>query len=190
MNIILVSLDTLTAGHLGSYGYWRNTSPNLDKFAAGATLFENCFAPGIPTQPCYTTTFSGRVPLDHGIVAHGGTFDVRPGVVFAQEILADAGYHTACVSALPKMKPWFARGWKEDIPPIVAKLMTMASGLKGLTGPERKKLVIGLLNHLIEKIDKGEDDSEFETLLKSMVPAMVDGFAGMLKLKGCMTCFK
>ena len=79
---------------------------------------------------------------------------------------------------------------KEDIPPIVAKLMTMASGLKGLTGPERKKLVIGLLNHLIEKIDKGEDDSEFETLLKSMVPAMVDGFAGMLKLKGCMTFFK
>jgi len=41
MNIILISLDTLTAGHLGSYGYWRNTSSNLDKFAAGATLFEN-----------------------------------------------------------------------------------------------------------------------------------------------------
>jgi hypothetical protein len=43
---------------------------------------------------------------------------------------------------------------KEDIPPIVAKLMMMASGLKGLTGPERKKLVIGLLNHLIEKIER------------------------------------
>jgi hypothetical protein len=79
---------------------------------------------------------------------------------------------------------------KEDIPPIVAKLMMMASGLKGLTGPERKKLVIGLLNHLIEKIERGEDDTEFETLLKSMVPAMVDGFAGMLKMKNCLPCFK
>lgn len=78
---------------------------------------------------------------------------------------------------------------KEDIPPIVAKLMTMASGIKALTGPEKKKLVIGLLNHLIEKIDKGDEDSEFEKLLKSMVPAMVDGFAGMLKLKSkCMPC--
>jgi arylsulfatase A-like enzyme len=117
MNIILISLDTLTAGHLGCYGYWRNTSPNIDKFAESATIFENCFAPGIPTQPCYTTTFSGREPLDHGIVAHGGVFDVRSDVVFLPELLADAGYHTACVSSLPRMKPWFKRGWKEDIPP-------------------------------------------------------------------------
>jgi hypothetical protein len=79
---------------------------------------------------------------------------------------------------------------KEDIPPIVAKLMMMSAGLKKLTGPEKKKLTVGLLNHLIEKIDKGDEDSEFETLLKSMVPAMVDGFAGMLKIKSCMSCFK
>ena len=118
MNIILVSLDTLAACHMGCYGYWRNTSANLDRFADGATLFENCFAPGIPTQPSYTTTLSGRVPLDHGIVAHGGAFDVRPGVVFVQELLSAAGYDTACVSALPRMKPWFKRGWKEDIPAL------------------------------------------------------------------------
>jgi len=34
-----------------------------------------------------------------------------------QELLAAAGYQTACVSALPGMKPWFNRGWKENIPP-------------------------------------------------------------------------
>lgn len=117
MNIILISLDTLSAKHMGCYGYWRNTTPNMDKFANSATLFLNCFAPGIPTQPSYTTAFSGRVPLDHGIVAHGGTADIRPGVVLIQELLSSAGYHTACVSALPDMKPWFRRGWKEEIPP-------------------------------------------------------------------------
>ena len=72
---------------------------------------------------------------------------------------------------------------KEDIPPIVAKLMMSASKFKQLEGPQKKKLVVALLNHLIEEIDEGEKDSEFETILKTMVPPMIDGFAGMLKAK-------
>lgn len=79
---------------------------------------------------------------------------------------------------------------KEDIPPIVAKLMMMSAGLKKLSGPEKKKLTVGILNYLIEQIERGEEDTEFEMILKSMVPAMVDGFAGMLKLKNCLPCFK
>lgn len=118
MNIILIALDTLSAKHIGCYGYRRNTSPNLDNFADSATLFENCYASGIPTQPSFTTTFSGREPIDHGIVAHQGTYDVRPDVVFLPEILRDCGYQTACVSDLAGMKPWFKKGWKEIIPPI------------------------------------------------------------------------
>ncbi|HGJ66063.1 TPA: sulfatase, partial [bacterium] len=118
MNIILIALDTLSAKHLGCYGYRRNTSPNIDNFADSATLFENCFASGIPTQPSFTTTFSGREPLDHGIVAHQGTFDVRSDVVFLPEILNENGYKTACISDLTVIKSWFKRGWKEIIPPI------------------------------------------------------------------------
>src|SRR6056300_1404928 len=73
---------------------------------------------------------------------------------------------------------------KEDIPPIVAKLMINASKFNKLEGPQKKKLVIAILNHLIGEIDgDSEHDSEFEIVLKSMVPAMVDGFAGMLKAK-------
>jgi hypothetical protein len=70
---------------------------------------------------------------------------------------------------------------KEDIPPIVAKLMMNAAKFRGLEGPQKKKLVIALLYHLIEEIDEGEKDSEFETILKTMVPPIIDGFAGMLK---------
>jgi hypothetical protein len=73
---------------------------------------------------------------------------------------------------------------KEDIPPIVAKLMINAAKFDKLEGPQKKKLVIAILNHLIGEIDgDSEHDSEFEIVLKSMVPAMVDGFAGMLKAK-------
>jgi hypothetical protein len=72
---------------------------------------------------------------------------------------------------------------KEDIPPILGRLMMETAKFKRLPGPQKKKLVIGVLNHLIEQIDDGEKDSEFEIVLKSIVPPMVDSFATMLKAR-------
>jgi hypothetical protein len=81
---------------------------------------------------------------------------------------------------------------KEDIPPILGRLMMETVKFKQLPGPQKKKLVISVLNHLIEQIDDGEKDSEFEIVLKSLVPPMVDSFATMLKAKKqmakCLPC--
>ena len=81
---------------------------------------------------------------------------------------------------------------KEDIPPILSRLMLETVKFKKLPGPQKKKLVIGVLNHLIEQIDEGEKDSEFEVVLKAIVPPMVDSFAAMLKTKKelakCFSC--
>jgi hypothetical protein len=81
---------------------------------------------------------------------------------------------------------------KEDIPPILGRLMMETTKFKQLPGPQKKKLVISVLNHLIEQIDDGEKDSEFEIVLKSLVPPMVDSFATMLKAKKqmakCLPC--
>ena len=81
---------------------------------------------------------------------------------------------------------------KEDIPPILSRLMLETIKFKNLPGPQKKKLVIGILNYLIEQIDEGEKDSEFEVVLKSIVPPMVDSFAAMLKAKKqmakCLPC--
>jgi hypothetical protein len=76
---------------------------------------------------------------------------------------------------------------KEDIPPILGRLMMESVKFKKLPGPQKKKLVIGVLNHLIEQIDEGEKDSEFEVVLKAIVPPMVDSFAAMLKAKKNLT---
>lgn len=79
---------------------------------------------------------------------------------------------------------------KEDIPPILGRLMMETQKFKRLPGPQKKKLVINVLFHLIEQIDEGEKDSEFEIVLKTLVPPMVDGFATMLKAKKmCLPCF-
>ena len=81
---------------------------------------------------------------------------------------------------------------KEDVPPILGRLMMESVKFKKLPGPHKKKLVIAVLNHLIEEIDEGEKDSEFEIILKSLVPPMVDSFAAMLKannaIASCFSC--
>lgn len=81
---------------------------------------------------------------------------------------------------------------KEDIPPIVSRLMMETAKFKGLPGPQKKKLVINVLYHLIEQIDEGEKDSEFETMFKTLVPPIIDGFATLLKtnkaVAKCLPC--
>ena len=78
---------------------------------------------------------------------------------------------------------------KENLCGLVSTLMMDVQKIKGLTGPEKKDLVIDLIYSVIEQIDAGDQDSELETVLKTMVPPMIDSFSVMLKVNkacGCM----
>jgi arylsulfatase A-like enzyme len=63
-NILLVTIDTTRADHLGTYGYNRPTSPNLDKLAAGGTVFEHGWAHAPSTRYSMPAILTGRFPLD------------------------------------------------------------------------------------------------------------------------------
>ena len=65
-SLVLVVLDTLRADHLGLYGYERPTSPALDRFAAGATVFERATSTSTYTLPSHATLFTGLYPRAHG----------------------------------------------------------------------------------------------------------------------------
>ena len=66
-NVLLVVIDTLRADHLGTHGYRRNTSPNLDRLAGEATLFENAVSQAPWTAPSVATLFTGLYPSVHGL---------------------------------------------------------------------------------------------------------------------------
>ena len=66
-NVLLISIDSLRADHLGSYGYWRNTSPVLDELAREGTRFETAIAPSSWTLPSHMTMFTGQHPAVHGV---------------------------------------------------------------------------------------------------------------------------
>ena len=77
---------------------------------------------------------------------------------------------------------------KENLCGLVSTLMMEVQKVKKLSGPDKKDLVINLIYSVIEEIDEGPEDSEVETILKSMVPAMIDSFSVMLKLNKACGC--
>ncbi|HRV07201.1 MAG TPA: sulfatase-like hydrolase/transferase [Acidobacteriota bacterium] len=93
-NVILISIDTLRADHLSSYGYPLPTSPHLDALAAQGILFEAAFTPVPITLPAHTSLLTGTYPAYHGVHDNAG-FVAGASLETLAEILASAGYATA-----------------------------------------------------------------------------------------------
>ncbi len=92
-NVVLISVDTLRADHLHAYGYPRATSPNLDRFARQAVLFEQCINTGGGTLPVHTSMFTSLPPTVHGVWADNGRVLDSRRVTLAEQ-LQQAGYQT------------------------------------------------------------------------------------------------
>jgi len=113
MKVILLVIDTLRADHLGCYGYRRETSPNIDRFAKDGVIFESAYPSDIPTQPSFTSMFTGLRGIHTGVVSHSISESLSEEIPVFPEILAQNGVTTAAVSTLYEMRRWFARGFRE-----------------------------------------------------------------------------
>jgi len=92
-HVVVISLDTTRADHLGSYGAQPNLTPHIDAFASEATVFADVTAPAPTTLSSHTSMMTGRYPLSHGVVRNG--FRVHEDNVMLAEVLKQAGFHTA-----------------------------------------------------------------------------------------------
>lgn len=68
--VLIIDIDTLRADHLGCYGYHRQTSPNIDRFAAEAVRFEWAFAQAPNTPPSQASILTGLYPSSHGRIGN------------------------------------------------------------------------------------------------------------------------
>jgi arylsulfatase A-like enzyme len=107
-NVLMIGLDTVRADHLSCYGYGRRTSPHLDDLAAGAVVFEDAISTHIPTHPGFTTVFTGKDLMEHGVANISQSMRLPAEVRMLQEILSEQGYRTA---AADNMGRWFPRGF-------------------------------------------------------------------------------
>jgi arylsulfatase A-like enzyme len=113
-NIILISIDTLRADHLGCYGYKRNTSPNIDLFAAESIRYSHAYAPAPWTLPSHAGMLTGIHPFLLGI--NGENAAIPADSPLLAGLLKKHGYQTvAFVDSLPKgfvgADRGFARGF-------------------------------------------------------------------------------
>lgn len=112
-NIVLITLDTTRSDHLGIYGYAGADTPQIDRFALQAVVYENAYSTSSWTLPSHASLFTGLLPMQHGAqtAPDGNSTDLGYTVrslaesfVTLAEILSDAGYRTAAVVAGPAMR--------------------------------------------------------------------------------------
>jgi arylsulfatase A-like enzyme len=111
-NVVLITLDTTRADHLGAYGYAKARTPNLDRFAAEGVLYEHAYATSSWTLPSHASMLTGLLPMQHGAqtapVGPVGHLDygVRPlsdRFTTLAERLREAGYRTGAVVGGPAL---------------------------------------------------------------------------------------
>ncbi len=91
-DIVLLSVDTLRADHLGVYGYGRDTSPTFDTLARDGVRFSAARSASPWTLPAHTTMLSGQLPETHHVVED--TLSLDAGVPVLPELLQAKGFAT------------------------------------------------------------------------------------------------
>lgn len=91
--VVLVTIDTLRADHLGCCGYPRPTSPFIDKLAGEGVVFRRAFASSSHTTPSHASIFTSLHPVQHHALVNGR--GLPPSILTMAEMFQEAGWETA-----------------------------------------------------------------------------------------------
>lgn len=90
--VILISIDTLRADHLSSYGYKSIRTPEIDAYAQNGTLFTQAACQIPLTLPSHTSLFTSTYPFENGVEENAEK--VPAGVFTLASVLQSHGYKT------------------------------------------------------------------------------------------------
>src|SRR5437868_4872731 len=97
-NVVVITIDTLRADHLGCYGYKQVHTPNIDALAASGVKFERAFTPVPITLPSHTVIFTGTYPMLNGMHDFSAN-RLGPEPPTLALVLKENGYATGAVVA-------------------------------------------------------------------------------------------
>lgn len=97
-NVLLVSIDTLRADHLSTYGYARDTSPNLTRMAERGTLYEDAYSQGNESLFSHATLLVGRYPSEIARPVYR-EYALPESTTTLPEVLELYGYDTAAFTS-------------------------------------------------------------------------------------------
>ncbi len=105
-SLVLVTLDTTRADHIGAYGYRRAHTPNIDALAAGGVRFARAYGAVPLTTPTHSSILTGLYPTRHGVHTNGDAV-LPEDVQTLAEVLSARGYDTAAsVAAFVTTRVW------------------------------------------------------------------------------------
>jgi arylsulfatase A-like enzyme len=96
--LLLVTLDTTRADHLGSYGWAEAATPVIDRLAEQGILYEQAYAPTPITLPSHASILTGVLPAVHG-VRDNGQYVLGDEAMLVSEVLSDNGWRSAAFVA-------------------------------------------------------------------------------------------
>ena len=96
MNVILIVSDTLRRDYLPCYGNQDVIAPNLDRFAQGSLIFEDCYPSSFPTVPARADLMTGRYTF-----TYLGWGPLPQSEITLSDLLSKAGYATAAIADTP-----------------------------------------------------------------------------------------
>jgi arylsulfatase A-like enzyme/Flp pilus assembly protein TadD len=95
-NVVVITIDTLRADHLGCYGYKQIRTPNIDELAAQGARFERAYTAVPVTLPSHTVMFTGTYPMRSGMHDFAAN-KLGPGQPTLASVLKEHGYLTGAV---------------------------------------------------------------------------------------------
>src|SRR5581483_4640329 len=97
-NVLIVTIDTLRADHVGCYGYTRVKTPNIDSLCADGVVFRLAYTPVPITLPSHTVIFTGTYPMLNGMHDFSGN-RLNSNQPTLASVLKENGYITGAVVA-------------------------------------------------------------------------------------------
>ena len=96
-NIILIVVDAARPDYFSCYGFPKETTPNIDKFARGGFLFKNVISTAPWTIPSHGSIFTSLYPSQHK--ATWETLRLKEGIPTIFDIFSGKGYKAVAISA-------------------------------------------------------------------------------------------
>jgi len=106
-NVVLISMDTLRADHVGAYGYPRPTTPNVDRVASRGVVFENAIAQSSWTRPAHMSMLTGLYPAEHGFLRLSDRKRLPEATATIASVLSEHGWRTVAFTGGLNVAPDF-----------------------------------------------------------------------------------
>ena len=167
-NIILISITNVGANHLGTYGYERNTSPNIDALAREGIVFDNFFSHASWTLPVGMSLFTSLYPYQHQVMNRFFDYErkpietLSPNTLTLIDVLKDNGYITGAFTGGFDYRPLFGLTNRFDF-----HLQTQEkTPLKGLINSQlleerRFGSIVDVMPDALEWIDRNKEGKFF-----------------------------